>query len=189
MAVDPRWRENQEVARAASGSANELVPALARIIETGAWREFVHPMRGLTVYEHFTDYCREFLELEAVAVEALCSTASTRVAADEVRRLIREDTGPANDPRENRVSNANPQKKQDAAAMLARLKRDDPALADQVVAGDISPNAAAIKAGIRKPRAQFRTDDVGLAVAALLKHFTAEQIVSAVNQQGRESNE
>ena len=50
MAVDPRWTENQEVFRAASGSAGELIPALARIIESGSWREFQHPMHGLQRY-------------------------------------------------------------------------------------------------------------------------------------------
>lgn len=180
MAVDPRWTENQAASRAASGSANELIPALERVIDSGAWREFVHPMRGLTRYERFADYCRGFLELEPQAVEGLLDHSNFQSAAKKVRRLIRQDIDPANDPDENRVSATNPQKKQDAAAMVARLKRDDPDLAAQVVAGTITPNAAAIQAGIRKPRGSFRTDDPALAVAALLKHFTAQQIAAAL---------
>lgn len=72
---------------------------------------------------------------------------------------------------------------------LARLKRDRPDLYNQVTTQSISLNAAAIAAGIRRPKTTIYTDNVTSAVAVLLKHFTAEQIVSAVNQQGRESNE
>lgn len=39
-----------------------------------------------------------------------------------------------------------------ADGVVARLKRDDPALAEQVVAGEVTPNAAALMKGWRKPR-------------------------------------
>jgi hypothetical protein len=63
MGVDPRWTENQRVAQAASGSANELVPALADIVATGHWAEFTHPMRGVMRFESFARYCDDFLGL------------------------------------------------------------------------------------------------------------------------------
>lgn len=185
MAVDPRWRENQEVAQAASGSANELIPALRRVIESGAWREFVHPMHGLTHYDRFTDYCREFLELEPSAVEALAGATSATRAARIVRELIRQDiepTGPNGGSRvkgeQSRITRLTDSDTADR--VVATLKKRDPDLAAQVVAGELSAHAAALAAGIRKPRGSFRTDDVGLAVTALLKHFTADQITAAL---------
>lgn len=36
--------------------------------------------------------------------------------------------------------------------MVSRLKRDDPTLAERVIRGELTPNAAARQAGIRKPR-------------------------------------
>ncbi len=182
MSVDPRWRENQEVHRAASGSANELVPALARIIETGHWAEFTHPMRGVLRFGSFAAYCDEFLGLSAPAVEALLERTNAKAAAGQVRRLLREAVAPAAGAGESGVSVTNPQDRQDAGAVLARLKRDDPDLAQQVIDGDLTANAAAVAAGIRHRYARVRTDDPARAVAVLLRHYTAEQLLDALER-------
>jgi len=175
MAVDPRWRENQRVAQAAAGSANELIPALADIVKTGHWAEFTHPMRGRQQFSSFADYCDEFLGLSAEAVEALLERSQFKDDARTVRRLLRESISEAGG-----VSVTHPQDKKDAGAVVARLKRDDPDLAAQVVAGDITPNAAAIAAGIRHQYARVRVDDPARAVAVLLKHYTRDQLLAAL---------
>ena len=66
--------------------------------------------------------------------------------------------------------------------MISRLKRDDPELAAQVVAGDITPNAAAIKAGIRHQYVRIRADDIDLAVKRLLAHYPKQQLIDALTQ-------
>ncbi len=50
-----------------------------------------------------------------------------------------------------------------ASYTLARLKRDRPDLAEQVIAGNLSPNAAAVQAGFRHPMLQVRADDLQAA--------------------------
>ena len=61
------------------------------------------------------------------------------------------------------------------AYTLARLKRDEPALAKRVEAGELSAHAAAIEAGFRE-----RTISVSLepkkAAAALIRHFSRAQL-------------
>jgi len=110
-------------------------------------------------------------------------------AAATIKRLLREDIQPtgenggariAGQSRNTRVTDSDTSDR-----VVATLKKRDPDLAAQVVAGTITPNAAAIQAGIRKPRAQFRTDDVALAVAALLNHFTPQQISAGKRTNGR----
>lgn len=66
--------------------------------------------------------------------------------------------------------------------MIGRLKRDDPALAAEVIEGRITPHAAALKAGIRKPRATFVTDDVDRAVDALLRHYSRDDVQAALTR-------
>ena len=62
--------------------------------------------------------------------------------------------------------------------VIARLKRDDPALAEKVIRGEITPNAAARQMGWRKPRIVVSTPE---AVAkALRKHMTPDQIQALV---------
>ncbi len=184
MAVDPRWKENQEVFSAASGSANELIPALAKIVSTGHWREFVHPMRGLLVFQTFGAYCSDFLRLSAETVYTLLERSQYPKDADTVRQMMREEISPCRDAKGGpipsnfgitKVTNEN-----DSTYVIARLKRDDPELAAEVVAGKITSHAAAVKAGIRKPRCQVRTDDPSLAVQALLRFYTREQLLAAL---------
>jgi hypothetical protein len=62
----------------------------------------------------------------------------------------------------------------DAEYVVRRLKRDNPELADQVVRGELSPNAAAIKAGFRKRTVRVPLDPNTWAEATL-RHFTPEQ--------------
>lgn len=186
MASDPRWRENQKVSVAARSSSNALVPALAAIVETGHWREFVHPMQGLKQYATFAAYCDDFLGLSAHAVETLLDKSQHKADAREVRRLIREgiEENPKNgEIGRGRSGGTKPIPNDGNTYLIARLKRDDPDLAQQVIDGQITPNAAAIKAGIRKPRATFRTDDVDAAVASLLKHYTCIQVMAALHRE------
>jgi hypothetical protein len=183
MAVDPRWKENQEVAQASAGSANELVPALERIIRTGNWREFEHPMRGLTQYQSFADYCREWVGLSPEAVEALLNRTNNKAAAAQVRRMLRQElpaVAARPGPKPGDVRDTNNSEQDDATYVVARLKRDDPALAAQVIDGTITPNAAAIQAGIRHKYARIRTDDVGRAVGVLLKTYTRNELINAL---------
>lgn len=186
MASDPRWRENQKVSVAARSSSNALVPALAAIVETGHWREFVHPMQGLKQYATFAAYCDDFLGLSAQAVETLLDKSQHKADARAVRRLIREGIEPAakhGGDREKGQGSVTTLPDRDQTYIVARLKRDHPDLARQVIDGQITPNAAAIKAGIRKPYIRVRADDAHLAVTALLKHYTPIQLLAALNRE------
>jgi hypothetical protein len=72
---------------------------------------------------------------------------------------------------------------QDQTYTLRRLARDNPGLLDKVESGELSPNAAAIQAGFRKPTRTIPIDTPDAAVRALLRVFTAEQIINAVQQE------
>lgn len=183
MVVDPRWRENQEVFRAASGSADQLVPALEQIVESGHWREFEHPMRGLQRFERFSDYCSTFLRLDPKAVETLLDASMFKAAAGEVRRMLREDVQPVGKqgrPGKGGDTTITRKDENDATYVLARLKRDRPDLAAEVIAGTLTANAAAVDAGIRHRYARIRTDDLDQAVAVLCRHYDPQQIRSAL---------
>ena len=184
--VDPRWEENQQVYRAASGSANELIPALARIIESGAWREFVHPMDGLKQYDSFSEYCRDFLGLDPAAVHAMLDHTNFEAAAVEVRKMMREDIAPVTQHGTNQHSDGGGSDTTSSEVgrgsnyLIARLKRDDPDLATEVVEGRMSAHAAAVKAGIKKPTATVPVDSAENAIRALLRRFTKIQLIAAL---------
>jgi uncharacterized protein (DUF885 family) len=74
------------------------------------------------------------------------------------------------------------QDKRDADAVLSRLKRDDPALAEQVVDGRITSNAAALQKGWRKPKIVLSTP--ASVAERIRKHWTPEQIAALVQALG-----
>jgi hypothetical protein len=59
--------------------------------------------------------------------------------------------------------------------VVARLKRDDPALAERVVCGEVTPNAAAREKGWRKPRIVLSTPE--RVAASLRKWMPADSLM------------
>lgn len=185
MSIDPRWEENQRVYTAAMGSANELIPALDHIIDTGAWREFEHPMKGLQRYETFGQYCAEFLCIDVVAIEVMLDRTNFKAAAAKVRKMIREDIAPGAPNGTNQHSVGcdiiTPSARgTDPSYVIARLKRDNPELAEEVVEGRMSAHAAAVKAGIKKPTATVPVDSAENAIRSLLRRFTKIELLAAL---------
>ncbi len=88
--IDP-WVQNQSVVTALTKSANELIPALAEIIRSGSWWEFIHPMQGLKQYATFAEYCEDFLGLNAEAVLQLIPYCDDKRAARAVDSMLTVD--------------------------------------------------------------------------------------------------
>ena len=191
MVADPRWKENQEVSRAASGSVNELVPALSRIVESGNWREFIQPRGDIFTFNTFAAYCDGWLKISPEAVLVLLDRTQHQHAAELVRKAIGEGVEPLGpngtnqwahiDGRYN-ISPSNGTRGTDPNHLLARLKRDEPELAAQVVEGTLTAYAGAVKAGFIKRPGTFRTDNPELAILSLLKHYTRTQLLETLNQ-------
>lgn len=174
MTSDPRWLTNQRCYRATRDQSDGFIPALLDIIKSGDWREFEHPNRGMLRYDRFSDYCGEFLGIPAPAVLGVLQGTSSTYAAEQIRRMLAEDVpeaAPHGGAREQVSDTHSTQARRDATAILARLKRDRPDLAAQVVDGTLSANEAAIAAGIRKRYIRVRADDPQVAIAKLEEHF------------------
>ena len=193
--IDPRWKEVQAVYRAASGASHELIPALAKIVETENWREFVRPNQGLQTYATFAQFCDGVLGLSAEAIEALLNRSTAKHAARLVTKAIREGVEPlqthgtnqwADDSGGDSITSRNKDRGTDPSYLLGRLKRDHPQLAAEVVEGTITVRAAAIKVGILHPRIYVRADDPRLAIDSLLKYFTRDRLLAVLNSRSVE---
>jgi hypothetical protein len=77
----------------------------------------------------------------------------------DVQQLIRGEVGAAPEHvgrgHPNRSDNVTPNRGNNPTYTLKRLKRDRPDLADKVIAGEMSANAAALAAGFRKKLTRF----------------------------------
>lgn len=98
--------------------------------------------------------------------------------AARVRSLLAAEVEPLGAPRMHTGASARATSRvgesDTANYVVARLKRDRPDLAQRVVAGELSANAAALEAGIRKRRILLgRPENVA---EALRKHMSPEDL-------------
>lgn len=171
--------------RAAKENRNEVVHAIERLIETEAWRSFVTPNGELVE----PGSLREFIEtqpnrglgLGVQTLVALLEDTNLPESAKRVRVAVLDGLPEANGVGgQGKGSDTTFEGERDSAYVVSRLKRDDPQLAEQVVKGELTPNAAAVKAGIRHKYARIRTDDAQRAVAKLLEHYDRDTILEAI---------
>jgi hypothetical protein len=87
---------------------------------------------------------------------------------------------------DNQVDTINLKPGNQAAYLTSRLKRDCPDLHARVVAGELSPYAAAIEAGFRKPAMTVPAEPRALVRAAVRK-FGLQAIQDALREIEREA--
>jgi hypothetical protein len=111
-----------------------------------------------------------------------------RMAAlrDTVRQLLDAEIEPA--PRQGRPKEEEKgsittflDDDRGATYALQRLKRDRPDIADKVVRGELSANAAAIEAGFRPRKVSINMEDAHSAARSLLRHMDAETLNELVH--------
>ena len=163
----------QVLGRGEADLINVLPKVIERIIEDGLWRDcttkegepfqsFQHfceyklwwglecPIDRMVDYCKYSESCTKLLLSE---VPALASHGGERDKQGSNTTLVDSDRG----------TNYN----------LRRLKRDHPELAKAVINGELSANAAAIKAGFRKPSLTI-SSDAHSAEAAIRRKFGDE---------------
>lgn len=133
---------------------------LLRIIEEELWREFYcEPLRKVISHKTFNDYISDpipsGLGADARTLQNLCRDDERATVA--LREALKQQGGDrkSQDVR-SKANNIKVDTRQQAgtskAYTLSRLEREAPELFEQVCEGQLSANAAAIKAGIRKKK-------------------------------------
>jgi hypothetical protein len=127
--IEQTWRQADEV-------VDELRTAQA-------WKVLPAPEKP---YGSFDRLCRELLGMRAQDVQH-------RIDREKIKALG-PHRGSTVTERNTRVRDTNSSITQgdNSEYVVSRLKRDDPALAERVVRGEVTPNAAAREKGWRKPR-------------------------------------
>lgn len=159
----------QEMGR---GSAKlfDVVPTLLRtVIDEKAWLGRTDKAgRPFETFESFVTHPL-WWGLESTVGDLL---AYCRNAAD-VQQMINAElaAAPKHVGRGHRTDIVNPNSGNAATYALRRLKRDWPDLADQVVKGALTANAAAIAAGFRKKMISVPATDLDAAMRILARHY------------------
>lgn len=168
-------------------NTSQIADLVRHVLEDQHWGEF-HSFTGVTrTHESF----REFVT--APRYEGLGMTREGLLAvlrledealADEVERAWMEDISPAGSHGGSRkADSAAPAiplpAQQSVDGVLRRLKRDHPALADEVIQGTITATAAARKAGYQTP--VVRLGKIETVAKKLADHYTPEELAELKN--------
>ena len=177
-------------ARSGAQYNDNLVDMLELAINEDAWRAYRRPMGEIQTYEvgEFTKFVTTPPSLGmGMDPKKLCGVI-TAFGRDDLRErvesLLRADIPPARAHGRPTIHKGSDttfiEDVRDASYVVARLKRDNPDIAADVINGTITPNAAAIKTGIRHPYARIRRDNINQAIRVLLRDYTRDQIMHAL---------
>ena len=157
-----------------------FVQALSEILEHGYWREFLVRGSGeIKSFQRFEDFLT-WCECPADELKAVLRVHGDEPLLAQVLAELGGDLaqhGEIGGGHASRVSDTNSgSKKPDATYILARLRRDHPELAEKVLAGELTANAAAILAGFRKRYIRVPAGDPAGAVSKLLTEYTRDEL-------------
>jgi hypothetical protein len=181
------------------GTPASLFELLAAIVEDRTWERLRDaegkPFQSFTAFVEATepeglgttaDELKKIIELEHPHESGEDWGKRAPWLRAEVKRLLNEDVaqvgphgfGPGRGHTES-VRDTNSLERSDTSVRtVARLKRDDPELAERVVKGEVSANAAALAKGWRKPRVVLTSPE---SVAERIReHFTPDEIARLV---------
>lgn len=161
----------------------QLISSLSEILDNDLWRSFVVPVDREMKFDSFALFL-EYANTDPKELLAVLAAHDEQELAARVRSELggelAEQGEIGNGRSESRVSDTNSTRIPDATYLVSRLKRDQPELAEQVLTGKISANAAAVQAGIRHAYIRIRADDVQLAVVKLLERYDRDDVLDAL---------
>lgn len=158
--------------------SDSIAALLRRIIDGQIWRGYASETTGMKRgYPSFRQFVTEDLKIKKIdTLVGLIESVDARVA-ENAKRLWLGETPTAGELGSNQHGSrgtGSTQKSDTADAILARLKRDHPDLAQQVIDGELTANAAAQQLGWRKPRVLLTSPH---QVAAKLRdHYSKEDL-------------
>lgn len=187
----------EHILRRDGGSPGSALEGLAAIVEDGTWRKVpsgpYHP-EPFASFRRFIEarppfglgysikQLRALLQLEHPGEGSAEIHERMEAMRVQVARLITEDVAPARGvgrpelTANVRATNIN--RSDSGDYVVARLKRDDPELAERVANGEVTRHAAARQKGWRKPRVVLTSPDS--IARSLRQHMSADDIAALI---------
>jgi len=148
-------------------------------VEYKQWWGLECPWDKLMLYCESDKECHDMLLRESTEIakqEAVTVKPGNPTGANQYSRGERGNVSNTYDSSDPTVTERN--SNTGLLRRLAKQGRDD--LLDRVASGELSPNAAAVEAGLRRKMKSIPVDSPNAAIQALLKVFTVEQLLSAL---------
>lgn len=166
-----------EVSKALRYNLSDIGHKVCALIDSEAWREFETPNGKTVKHDSFLSFVEaeglEGLGISMKRLRELC--ADYPPAIERINDLVPELGAHGGDRTEQERNTRLISRSDTVDRVLARLKRDHPELAELVIAGELSANAAAVQAGFRT-RYFSVPHDPERAADSLRKRFTGHEI-------------
>ena len=164
------------------GNYPTFVKRIGEVIEHGYWREFYFEPLGKTKTFDTLDSFLEWVRIDDRELIALLSVHGEETLLAKVRAELGGELAPVGRPEKNGCDTTISDRQRDATYILARLRRDEPEMAEKVMAGELSANAAAVQAGIRKRYVRIPAGDVEAAARKLREEFDLDRLIDALRR-------
>lgn len=184
LTPDEQVSHLQRAVEQGSHDIESVAILLPKVIESGAWTSFATPTGTRFEHDSFQSFVTKprYNGLGIKSREELVNMLAPHdpATAELAEKAWRGEIPAARKLGDNQHSplggGATVPKRDrgQADSILARLKRDDPALAQQVIEGDVSPNQAALSKGWRKPRVLLTSPEH--VASKIYDHWTGDQI-------------
>jgi len=163
------------------GNYPTFVKRIAEVVEHGYWREFYFEPLGKTKTFETLDQFLEWVRIDERELIALLQAHNEDALLARVRAELGGELAEHGENQHTAGGSVTTSTDDRSATyVVARLNRDRPDLAEKVMAGDLSPNAAAVEAGFRKRYIRVPAGDVRGAVSKLLSEFSRDELIDAL---------
>lgn len=164
------------------GNYPTFVKRIGEVIEHGYWREFYFEPLGKTKTFDTLENFLEWVRIDNRELIALLSVHGEETLLAKVRAELGGDLAEHGANQHGGVCDTKSTEQTDATYILARLRRDEPELAEKVLDGELSANAAAVAAGIRKRYVRIPAGDIDAAARKLREEFDLERLIDALRR-------
>ena len=168
------------------GRVQHIPGLLERIINENMWQERIMVMNGQRVeFKRLRDFIEtgppEGLGSDYETLKGICKAQKRKDVIALIDKLEKGYQQHGGDRKSEGIKLYNIQDDTaptgtSAQSAIRRLRKDRPDLLERVVAGELSPNAAAIEAGHRQRKAQFYPEDPEKTAHLLIKHMSASDL-------------
>ncbi len=180
----------QQLSKAIAGGLGNIryIPNMVKeIIEKEMWKERRILQSGEIVqFTSFAEFVTtpplEGLGASMEDIRLLCrdDEQATRLLLEEIEPINPNGTN-RHTPEQTRYNNIIPRQGDDPSYKLARLKRDNPELAQAVINGELSAHAAAVEAGFANPKVSINLRNLESAAGTICRKLDRDEVLELID--------
>lgn len=178
----------QTVARVlVAGQGLADIPShIAMIIDQNMWQDrIIHQTGERATFTRFEDFVTtpplQGLGTRLDVLKKLCEGTPAQSKVLGALSALNQNGTNRFTVEEDRGNNITPMRGDSQSYKLARLKRDNPDLAEKVIEGELSAHAAAVEAGFANPKVSINLKDLSSAARTICRKLDRDEVLELID--------